>query len=152
MTPIHPGVGASSVAAAVTGWFSSKSGAVTTGGQLDELLAGPDRPPAPTLPEPLGQRMSYRPPEQTVDRSGAPVTIGGRKPVPYSKAAAGVEASEAARNQAYLNLDLAKQRGEMMNSLEEGLSNLERGAKNFSKDLKSMAIKSVAKDKLRSYF
>ncbi|KDN52257.1 hypothetical protein K437DRAFT_25519 [Tilletiaria anomala UBC 951] len=164
MTPIHPGVGASSVAAAVTGWFSSKSGAVTTGGQLDEILAGANRPPPAALPEPLGQRASYRPPDAkslvNVDAQGWPIpesasgtaTIGGRNPVPYSKSAAGLTTAQSARDQASWNVDLAKQRGEMMNSLEEGLSNLERGASQFSRNLKNMALQSAAKDRIKSLF
>ena len=147
---MHPGVGATSVAAAVTGWFSSKSGAVTTGGQLDEILAGADRPPAPQLPEPIGLRAPYRPPEEL--QPGEVVAVGGRKAVPYTKSAATLESTQQARNQGYLNVDLAKQRGEMMNSLEEGLSSLERGASQFSKNLKSMAVKSAAKEKMKSLF
>ena len=153
MMPIHPGIGASSVAAAVTGWFSSKTGAVTTGGQLDEILAGAERPPAPQLPEPLGQRASYVPPVAPGSQAAGPsVGISGRKPTPYTKAGSTLADAQTARNQGLLNIDLAKQRGEMMSGLEEGLSNLERGASEFSKNLKNMAIQSAAKDRLKSLF
>lgn len=48
--PAHPGAGV--VAAGIAGLFGSRN-AYTVGAALDEILAGPKRPPRPNLPDAL---------------------------------------------------------------------------------------------------
>ncbi|UZJ52196.1 hypothetical protein CBS101457_001516 [Exobasidium rhododendri] len=63
-----------------------------------------------------------------------------------------VRETDQAASQGSWNIDLAKQRGEMMNSLEEGLTSLERGAKGWMQGAKEDFIKQAAKDRLSRYF
>ncbi len=63
----------------------------------------------------------------------------------------GQQANDAASSAAW-TFDLAKQRGEMVNSLEQGLSNLERGASDWMKSAREQMIKQAAKDKISKFF
>ncbi|PWN88295.1 hypothetical protein FA10DRAFT_268495 [Acaromyces ingoldii] len=160
--PLHPGaVGA--MASSVVGWLGGKSSSLTQGGQFDEMLAGPKRPPLPKLPEPRHVEVSAQKKQAAEARAAqqqhaaAPTTSASgshdgafqRKKDMRKEA---VHDTQSAADQAAWNLDLAKQRGELMNNLEQGMSSLERGAKEWMKSAREDMVKQAAKDKISKFF
>lgn len=154
------------VASSVVSWIGGKSSALATGAQFDEVLAGSKRPAMPKLPEQkfitvrLEEQAARERAASALDssRSSTPVAAGRGVDVdsPFAKKKrerkqAVVETQDAA-TQASWNIDLAKQRGEMMSSLEEGLSSLERGAKGWMQTAKEDMIKQAARDKISKFF
>lgn len=156
--PYHPGTNAASAISAISGWWTSKSGAVTPGAQLDEVIAGTNRPP----PLKLGEAATVRVPAggQELARLQAEQEASAAKTAQqpgYGSMFSGAynsvtKAATSSTNQAARNLDLAQQRGELINSLEQGMSSLERNASEFSKNLKNQAMKSAVRNKFSEYF
>ena len=60
-------------------------------------------------------------------------------------------ASSSARAQAQLNMQLLHKRDEILSDLDESMTNLERGAKDFFKQTRNSALKAAAKDKIKTY-
>lgn len=149
------------VASSVVNWIGGKSSALATGAQFDEAIAGTRRPAPPKLPEP--KYIEVRVEEQAAKEKAAAAahdsgtstptqshaTLFARKKEERKQA---VRDTQEATSQASWNIDLAKQRGEMMSSLEEGLSSLEKGAKGWMQGVKEDMIKQAAKDKLSRLF
>lgn len=141
--PLHPGaVGA--MASSVVGWLGGKSSSLTQGGQLDEMLAGSKRPPPPKLPEPRHIEVAVAQREleaasraaQQSHASAPAMASHSRDDIFHKKKEQRKEAvqdTQSAADQAGWNIDLAKQRGELMSNLEQGMSSLERGAKEWMK-------------------
>ncbi|PWN49168.1 hypothetical protein IE53DRAFT_369993 [Violaceomyces palustris] len=164
--PPHPGFGAAGVASSIAGWLGGRSQFLNPGSQLDEILAGSNRPEMPKLPEILPPRSVAR--RQILKRvegddnggSGGSSRMASGRNTPTTssiaksqdKAKAVASQADQASSSASMGIDLLKARGAMMNGLEEGLSSLERGASNFVKNTRDMAIKSAAKDKVNKLF
>ena len=53
---------------------------------------------------------------------------------------------------AYQNLDAAKMRGEAMQNLENGLSNLEKGARDFYNSTRQNMVQGAVKSKITGFF
>ncbi|KAI3481436.1 hypothetical protein L1887_56138 [Cichorium endivia] len=161
--PLHPGAvgSAAGVATSIAGWFGTKTtGVLSVGAQMDAVLAGDKRPEPPKLGEALAPR-DYRPPlppateTDRVETSERPTaagsSLGGARRDP-SRAKAVAASADSAWATSYQNIDLLKARGAMMSGIEDGLTNLERGASNFLKSTREAAIKGAAKDKLNKMF
>lgn len=161
--PLHPGAvgSAAGVATSIAGWFGTKTtGVLSVGAQMDAVLAGDKRPEPPKLGEALAPR-DYRPPlppateTERVETSERPTaagsSLGGARRDP-SRSKAVAASADSAWATSYQNIDLLKARGAMMSGIEDGLTNLERGASNFLKSTREAAIKGAAKDKLNKMF
>lgn len=147
-------------ASGLANWIGGKSSALTQGAQLDEFLAGPKRPEAPKLPEPkyqslrqeeIHRRHNHEEEMMERDRSSAGPSTAGASSRLHPVAHTQREAQNAAGTASW-SLDLAKQRGEMMNNLEQGLSSLERGATEWMKSAREEMVKQAARDKLNKFF
>ncbi|EPQ26975.1 uncharacterized protein PFL1_05610 [Pseudozyma flocculosa PF-1] len=164
--PLHPGAvgSAAGVATSIAGWFGTKtSGVLSIGDQFDAALAGPNRPDPPKLGDPLPPRdfrvrmpdvpaTSTPPAARHTSSSSSSVGAGpGSGRTDAGKARAVAEETQQAAGYGYQNIDLLKARGAMMSGIEEGLTTLERGASDFVKGTRDMAIKSAAKDKLNKF-
>jgi syntaxin-binding protein 5 len=166
--PLPPNM-LNNMASSVVNWIGGKSSALTSTAQFDQAIAGNKRPPAPKLPE---QRYVEVRVEQQLAKdkaaAAANASLDSRSSIPINSTARSytdglfaqkkeerkqtVRDTQEATSQASWNIDLAKQRGEMMTSLEEGLSSLERGAKGWMKSTREDMIKQAAKDKLSRFF
>lgn len=158
--PIAPNV-IGSMASSVVNWIGGKSASLTQVAQLDDILAGGPgkRGAMPKLPE---QKYIYEKVEEQERREAlqeemqrrAELNNGRNSPFvrQQTKSAQTSRQTNAAADQAAWSLDLAKQRGELVNSLEQGLSNLEKGASDWMKSTRENMIKQAAKDKLNKYF
>lgn len=164
--PFHPGAVGAGAFTAISGWWNSKAGAVTPGAQLDEVIAGPKRPDVPRLGQagvrrvPAGgQELARLKAEQDAALAAGAAGGGGAAGKAqdgygsyFTGAYASVsKAASSTANQAARNLDLAQQRGDLINSLEQGMSNLERNASKFSNNLKQQALKNAVKSKFSGY-
>lgn len=165
--PLAPNM-LNNMASSVVSWIGGKSSALSSSAQFDEAIAGAKRPAAPKLPEQkfievrVMQQLAKERNSSTTDASGSSTlpttTIPGRSYVDGLVAQKKEERKQTVRDtqeatsQASWNIDLAKQRGEMMTSLEEGLSSLEKGAKNWMQTTREDFIKQAAKDKLSKFF
>lgn len=163
--PIAPNA-IGSVASGFVNWIGGKSSALTQGAQLDEMLAGPKRAEAPKLPEPKSiqiqvEEQRRREMQGAAERGGSipsgalhprsahrPQGSGGSG----SRAASTAQETQGAAGTAAWTADLARQRGEMMNNLEQGLSSLERGASSWMKSAREEMVKQAAKDKISKIF
>ncbi|MCO5590041.1 hypothetical protein L7F22_044010 [Adiantum nelumboides] len=157
--PIAPNV-IGSMASSVVNWIGGKSASLTQGAQLDDILAGGPgkRGSMPKLPE---QKYIYEKVEEQERKEAlqeelqrrTELNSGRNSPfVRQTKSAQTSRQVNTAADQASWSLDLAKQRGELVNSLEQGLSNLEKGASDWMKSTRENMIKQAAKDKLNKYF
>lgn len=160
--PIAPNV-IGSMASSVANWIGGKSASLTQGAQLDDILAGGNgkRASMPKLPE---QKYIYEKVEEQERKEALQEEMqkraelnnpsnGRNSPfVRQTKSGQTSRQANAAADQAAWSLDLAKQRGELVNSLEQGLSNLEKGASDWMKSTRENMIKQAAKDKLNKYF
>jgi hypothetical protein len=133
--PSHPGA-VSAAVKGVTSWLSGKSSALDAGAQLDDLLAGPQRPArALKLPEPkhvqqaLARELKSAEAEAAAQQAAASAAASSsRSPLREAESARVARQTGEAKGQAQANLAAAKERGEYMTSLEESLGSLEKGA------------------------
>jgi syntaxin-binding protein 5 len=159
--PSAPGM-LNNMASSVVNWIGGKSTALTTTAQFDEAIAGNKRPPVPKLPEQryievrVEQQFakdraanSHQDPAAATSATSGWLTSSDSKKVERKQT---VQETQDATSQASWNIDLAKQRGEMITSLEEGLSSLEKGAKGWMKSTREDMIKNAAKDRLGKMF
>lgn len=173
--PLAPNM-LNNMANSVVNWIGGKSSALTSSAQFDQAIAGTRRPPAPKLPEQkyievrvmqqLAKERATAALNNNADAHGgySSTTFASTSVIPGRSYVDGLFAqkkeetkqtirdTQDAANQASWNIDLAKQRGEMMTSLEEGLSSLEKGAKTWMQSTKEDFIKQTAKDKLSKFF
>ncbi|KAN0065129.1 Lethal(2) giant larvae sro7 [Thecaphora frezii] len=165
--PLYPGAVGSAVgvATSIAGWFGTKAGgALSAGAQLDSLLAGSNRPDPPKLGDPLPPRdFRVRASDIPANSAGAQQTGASRRTAESNgsssggggggggKARAVADETQQAAGYGFQNIDLLKARGAMMSGIEEGLNSLEKGASDFVKNTRDMAIKSAAKDKLNKF-
>uniref|UniRef100_V5ESS1 Lethal giant larvae (Lgl)-like C-terminal domain-containing protein n=1 Tax=Kalmanozyma brasiliensis (strain GHG001) TaxID=1365824 RepID=V5ESS1_KALBG len=164
--PGHPSaaMSAAGVATSIAGWFGTKTtGVLSVSAHMDAVLAGPNRPDAPKLGDPLPPR-DYRPmaavrvprgeanargtPEET--RAALPPLASAQREASKAKQVAAT--TDSAWQTGYQNIDLLKARGAMMSGIEDGLTSLERGASNFLKNTREAAVKGAAKDKMNKMF
>mgnify|MGYP006895984695 FL=1 len=155
--PVAPGSGATGMITSIAGWLGTKAASsISYGAQLDAVLAGPRRPPAPQLPpraEPEPEIVvAPKEPEPTTLAPPPPPEPARRSPTwyeSYQKSAASV--SDAARRQGLFNLQLLHKRDEMLASIDNGMASLERSTRDFVRSTRDAAIKAAAKDKLDQY-
>lgn len=151
------------VASSVVNWIGGKSSTLATGTQFDEAIAGSKRQPLPKLPVQKYIEMQMEEQQAAAAAAAAAASStssfdGQRPPSDALFARKKEERKQAVRDtqeassQAGWNIDLAKQRGEMMSSLEEGLTSLERGAKGWMQTAREDLIKQAAKDKITKFF
>lgn len=161
--PAHPGAGA---VGSIASWFSTKA---ATTSPLDDVMAGPNRAPAPPqLPKaktkedfvsaitglpPAPAESGRRPTEQGTLAESAYSTFSGKSTVPSKphSTAPIVASTQDTQGAMWDNLDLARRRGEAMEGLENSLASLEKSANSWVREAKSGLLKSAAKDKLSKF-
>lgn len=170
--PPHPGGGVAGVASSISNWLG-KSTYFTPGAALDAILAGPKRPAAPKLPEPRAPLARSSELPATSQQIASSATASGNVPSSSKASAfASVQArkdaraasstprdterlvaeTQSTRGIASQNIDAAKMRGEAMQSLEDGLSNLEKGARDFYNSTRENMVKGAVKTKFSKFF
>ncbi|WFD31647.1 Lethal(2) giant larvae sro7 [Malassezia sp. CBS 17886] len=130
--PLGPGAGASEYIASVASWFGSSAGsALSSGAQLDALLAGARRPAAPALPARIALAPDAPAADAGTDPHAAPrASADGAVPAPAAAAPGGTWlgslqgyqqqfsalAGSGTRSQAQLNMQLLHKRDEILSN------------------------------------
>ena len=161
--PLPPGAGASGYIASVASWLGSSAGqSLSAGAQIDTIICGKRRAKLPPLPPrmTLSKDNENTPIASSITEQGA-----GAKDAPTNSTQTSASgswlgsyqrqflnfASSSARAQAQLNMQLLHKRDEILSDLDESMTNLERGAKDFFKQTRNSALKAAAKDKIKTY-